>query len=120
MSYEIAEAFKNSHAELQRLMGNAYLAYDETGEPLPSGFRGLSKEEAFSNYVNRTITTDQSVGFLEPNYYIARSGEPENRLRIWRIEKRIIQGQQIGTIIYTTSLPAQSRVVMASNGLLAV
>ena len=120
MTYDSANAFKDSHAELQDRLGNPFVAFNTTGEMLPSGFVGLSKDEAFSNYTNRTITTNYDVSFLQNDYYIAHSGEPQNRMRIWKIEGRIIQGQKIGTKIYTTSLQPQAQLVMTSNGLFAV
>lgn len=120
MLYDIAHTFKDAHAELQDRLGNPFIAFDTNGEMLPLGFVGLSKDEAFSNYTNRTITTNHEVSYLQKDYYIAHSGEPQNRMRIWKIEGRIIQGQKIGTKIYTTSLEPQAQLVMTSNGLFAV
>lgn len=118
--YEIANAFKNGHAELQSRLGNPFISFNQTGLMFPSGFVGLAKDEAFSNYTNRTITTDYDVSYLEQNYYIAHSGEPESRMRVWKIEGRYIQGQRIGTRIYTTSLPPQAQLVVAGGNLFAI
>jgi hypothetical protein len=120
MNYEIAEAFKNGHAELQKRLGSPFVAYNATGQILPSGFYGISKEESFSNYKNRTITTDYDVSYLQNNFSVAYSGEIATRMRIWRVEPRIINGQRIGTRIYTTSLGPQTQLVMTSNGLFAI
>jgi len=117
---EIANAFRDGHAELQSRLGNPYITFNQTGLMLPSGFYGLAKDEAFSNYTNRTITTDYDVKFLQQNYFIAHSGEPQSRMRIWKMEGRYIQGQRIGTRIYTTSLEPQARVVLTNNGLFAI
>lgn len=118
--YEIANAFKDAHAELQDRLGNPFIAFNASGQMLLSGFYGLSKDEAFSNYTNRTITTNHDVSFLQTNYYVAHSGEPNSRMRIWKIEGRMFHGQRIGTKIYTTSLGVQTQLVMTSNGLFAV
>ena len=118
--YEIANTFRDSHAELQSRLGNPYITFNQTGLMLPSGFYGLAKDEAFSNYTNRTVTTDYDVRYLQQNFYIAHSGEPQSKMRIWKMEGRYIQGQRIGTRIYTTSLEPQSRVVMTNNGLFAI
>ncbi len=120
MKNEIANAFRDGHAELQRRLGNPFIAFDATGLMLPSGFYGLASEESFSNYTNRTITTDYDVAFLQNNYRIAHSGEPHNKMRIWKIEGRFIQGLRIGTRIYTTSLSQQAQLVLTSNGLFAI
>jgi len=118
--YEIANAFRDGHAELQSRLGNPFIAFNQTGMMLPSGFYGLAKDESFSNYTNRTITTDYDVRHLQQNYYVAHSGEPQNRMRIWKIEGRYIQGQRIGTRIYTTSLEPQAQLIMTSNGIFAM
>jgi hypothetical protein len=120
MRSEIAEAMKMSHAELQTHLGNPYVAYDATGLMLLTGFYGLAKDENYSNYSNRRITTDANVSFLQKNYYVARSGEPESKMRVWRIESRMVQGQKIGTIIHTTSLEPQAQLLMTANGLFAI
>jgi hypothetical protein len=120
VKYEIADAFKDGHAELQSRLGNPFIAFDPTGLMLPSGFYGLAKDDSFSNYTNRTITTDYDVSFLQNDFSIAHSGEPESRMRVWKIEGRYIQGQRIGTRIYTTSLAAQAQLVMTSNGIFAI
>lgn len=120
MIYEIANAFRDGHAELQSRLGNPFIAFNQTGLMLASGFYGLAKDDSFSNYTNRTITTDYNVGYLQKDYYIAHSGEPQNRMRIWKIEGRYIQGQRIGTRIYTTSLEPQAQLIMTSNGMFAM
>jgi hypothetical protein len=120
MRSEIAEAMRMSHAELQKHLGNPYVAYNATGLMLPTRFYGLAKDENYSNYSNRRITTDANVSFLQKNYYVARSGEPESKMRVWRIESRMVQGQKIGTIIHTTSLEPQAQLLMTANGLFAI
>lgn len=120
MTSEYAKAFAASHAELQSRLGNPFIAYDQAGQPLPSGFWGLSQDENFSNYTNRTITTDHDVSHLQSNCYIAISGEPKNQMRIWKIEGRYVQGQRIGTVIHTTSLAPQAQILMTANGLFAI
>ena len=120
MSHEIADAFKESHSVLQRELGNPFIAYDQAGQLLPLGFNGISKDENFSNYTNRTITTDYDVSYLQTNYSVAISGEAENRMRIWKIEGKFIQAQRIATIIHTTSLEAEAQIMMTANGLFAI
>lgn len=120
MRSEIAEAMRMSHAELQRHLGNPYVAFDPMGQMLPTGFYGLAKDENYSNYSNRRITTDANVSFLQTNYYVARSGEPASKMRVWRIESRMVGGQKIGTIIHTTSLEPQAQLVLTNNGLFAI
>ncbi len=116
-----AEYFAFAHKELVAHLGNPYVAYTDAGELLPSGFYGLTKDEGFSNYINRTIKTDYDVSFLNTNYYIAPSGEANAaKMRIWRIEPRIVQGTRIGTIIYTTSLKQQTQIVATADGLFAL
>lgn len=120
MQYDFAGVFRRSHAELQKQLGNPFVAFDTTSQMLPSGFYGLAKDETFSNYTNRTISTDYDVSFLQTNYYVAHSGEQEVRMRIWKLEGRYIQGERIGTKIYTTSLAAQAQLIVAGGNVFAI
>jgi hypothetical protein len=117
---EIADAFRNAHSEIQSRLGNPFVAIDQTGATLPSGFVGLAKEQSFSNYVNRVITTDQDVSYIQENFYVAHSGEETSRLRVWRIAGKYAGGERIGTRVFTTSLEPEAQILLTSNGLFAV
>lgn len=119
MGNSIADAFRNAQAELQLRLGNPFVAMDQNGGILPSGFIGLAKEQSFSNYVNRVITTDHDVSHIQENFYIAHSGEEESRLRVWRIAGKYAGGERIGTRLFTTSLEPEAQILMTSNGLFA-
>ena len=119
MGNPLADTFRSAHAELQERLGNPFVAITPNGATLPSGFIGLAKEQAFSNYVNRIITTDHDVSQIQENFFIAHSGDHASRLRVWRVAGKYAGGERIGTRLFTTSLEPETQILLTSNGLFA-
>ena len=97
-------AFTLAKRQLIETLGNTYITFGSNGETLPYEINGLLETRIFKEYTRRLIKTLDDVSYLKPDYFIANKNTPTNLMKVWDLENSYIQNQQVGAVIYLTSV----------------